>query len=74
MLGNPNNKIKTNFKNRINSNISLISPLEKERGPSLEYSWISFTKECFVWSLVEIGSVVLENKIFKVRQCIFAIS
>ena len=25
-------------------------------------------------SLVEIGSVVLEKKIFKIRQCIFAVS
>ena len=35
--------------------------------------WVSFTKGCFVTSLVEIGPVVLEKKMFKFRQCIFAI-
>ena len=33
-----------------------------------------FTQGCFVPNLVEIGLVVLEKKIFKFRQCIFAIS
>ena len=36
--------------------------------------WVSFTKGCFVTSLVEIGPVVLEKKMFKFRQCIFAIA
>ena len=35
---------------------------------------ISFTKRCFVPSLVENGHVVLESKIFKFCQCIFDIS
>ena len=51
-----------------------ISPLEKEQGPSFEQTWIPFTQGCFVPSLVEIGSVVLERKFFKICQCIFAIS
>ena len=37
------------------------------------FIWI-LTQGCFVPSLVEIGSVVLEKKIFKFCQCIFAIS
>ena len=36
--------------------------------------WVSFTKGCFVPNFVEIGSVDLEKKIFKFRQCIFTIS
>ena len=44
--------------------ILLLSPLWKGRGPSCEQSWIPFTQGCFVPSLVEIGSVVLEKKIF----------
>ena len=40
-------------------------PFEKRRGPLFEQNWIPFTEGCFVPSLVEIGSVVLENKIFK---------
>ena len=43
-------------------------------GPSFEQTWILYTKGCFVPSLVEIGPVVLEKKIFKFCQCIFAIS
>ena len=47
-------------------------PLEK--GVALHLNkFESFTQECFVPSLVEIGLVVLENKIFKFDQCIFAI-
>ena len=42
-------------------------------GSSFEQTWIPFTQGCFVPSLVKIGSVVLEKKIFKFRQCIFAI-
>ena len=43
-------------------------------GSSFEETWIPFTQGCFVPSLVEIGSVVLEKKILKFRQCIFTIS
>ena len=42
--------------------ISQLSPLGKGRGPSIEQTWIPFTQECFVPSLVEIGPVVLEKK------------
>ena len=38
------------------------------------WTWIPFTQGCFVPSLVEIGPVVLEKKIFKFCQCIFTIS
>ena len=48
-------------------------PRGKGRGPSFEQTWIPFIQECFVLSLVEIGSVVLEKKIFKFCQYIFAI-
>ena len=48
-------------------------PLEKDGALNLKKTWIPFTQECFVPSLVEIGPVVLEKKIFKFRQCIFAI-
>ena len=51
-----------------------LSPLGKGRGSSFEQTWILLTQGCFVPSLVEIGSVVLEKKIFKFRKCIFAIS
>ena len=44
--------------------ISLLSLLGKECGPSLEETWIAFTQGCFVPSLVVIGSMVLEKKIF----------
>ena len=44
--------------------ISLSSPLEKGWGPSLEQTWVLTTQWCIVQSLVEIGSVVLEKKIF----------
>ena len=38
-----------------------------------EWNWLnSFTHECVVQSLVEIGTVVVEKKIFKFRQCISA--
>ena len=43
---------------------SLLSPFGKGQGPSFEQTWIPFTQGCFVPSLVEIGSVVLEKKIF----------
>ena len=41
----------------------IISPW-KRAGPSFEQTWIPFTQGCFVPSLVEIGSVVLQKKIF----------
>ena len=43
-------------------------------GSSFEETWIPFTQGCFVPSLVEIGSVVLEKKFFEFCQCIFTIS
>ena len=46
--------------------ISQLSPLWEGCGPSLEQIWISFTQECFVPSLFEVGPVVLEKKILKV--------
>ena len=39
------------------------------RGPSFEQNYISFTQECFVPSLVEIGPVVLEKKIKVLKLC-----
>ena len=42
-------------------------------GSSFERTWIPFTQGCFVLSLVEIGPLVLEKKILKFRQCIFAV-
>ena len=38
---------------------------------SFDWTWYPFTQGCFVQSLVEIGPVVLEKKIFKCPQCIF---
>ena len=35
--------------------------------------WVSFSQECFVPSLFNIGSLVLDKKIFKFYQYIFAI-
>ena len=52
----------------------LLSPLRKGCGPSFDLIWIPFTQGCFLPSLVEIDPVVLEKKILKVCQCIFAIS
>ena len=49
-------------------------PLEKGHVPSFEQTWIPITQECFVPSLVEIGPMVFKKKIFKLLQCIFAIS
>ena len=42
----------------------VISPWKRE-GPLIWTNWILFTKEWFVQSLIEIGQVVLEKKIFK---------
>ena len=53
--------------------ISLLSPFGKRHFPSFERTRLPFTKGCFVPSLVEISPVVREKKIFKFRQCIFAI-
>ena len=53
--------------------LSFLSPFEKELDPSFERTWLRFTQGCFVSCLVEISSMILE-KIFKFRQCIFAIS
>ena len=41
---------------------------------SYEQNCIPFTHRCFEPNFVEIGSVFLEEKIFKFRQCIFTIS
>ena len=54
--------------------ISLLSPLGGGWGPSFEQTWIHLTQGYFVPRLVDIGSVVLEENIFKFRQCIFTIS
>ena len=53
--------------------ISLFFPLRKKHGPTFQQPGFPFTLGCYVPSLVEIGTVVLE-KIFKFCQCIFAIS
>ena len=44
----------------------------KRAGPSFYQTWVLIIKEYFVTILVEIGQEVLEKKIFKFRQCIFA--
>jgi hypothetical protein len=43
----------------------LLSPLGEERSPSFEETWIPYLQGWFVPSLVKIGPVVLEKKIFK---------
>ena len=43
--------------------ISQLSSLWKGLGLSFEQTWVPFTWECFVPSLVEIGTVVLEKKL-----------
>ena len=43
-------------------------------GSSFEQTWISYTQRCFVPNLVEIGLVVLKQKIFKFCQWILTIS
>ena len=42
--------------------------------PFIWTTWFPITQWCFMPSLVEIDPVVLKKKIFKVGQCIFAIS
>ena len=51
--------------------IPFISPLERGCDPSFEQKWVPFTQECFVPSLVEISSVVLEKKIFLISLMYF---
>ena len=51
--------------------IPFISPLERGCDPSFEQKWVPFTQECFVPSLVEISSVVLEKKIFLISSIYF---
>ena len=46
-------------------------PLEKGMHLQYEQTLILFTQVCFLPNLVVIGPVVLENKIFKLCQCIF---
>ena len=41
-----------------------LSTLRELKGLSFERTWIHFTQGCFVPSLIEIGPVVLEEKIF----------
>ena len=50
--------------------------LSLEKGVALQYEYLksSSPKDAFLPSLVEIGSLVLEKKISKIRQCIFTIS
>ena len=50
----------------------IVSPW-KRVGPSFVWNWIPFSQGGFVPSLIEVGLVVLENKIFKYRQSILAI-
>ena len=55
------------------STILLYYSRGKGNRPSFEQTLIRFTEGCFVPSLVDIGPVVLEKKIFKFRQRLFAI-
>ena len=53
-----------------------LSPLGKGQSPSFEQTWIPFTQECIVQSLVEIGPLLLEKKILKMLSmclCYFVI-
>ena len=50
----------------------LISSLERRCDPSFQHIGVPFTLGYSVPSLVEIGPVVLEKKIFKSYQCIFS--
>ena len=52
----------------------LSSHKKSDWGPLFEQTEIPFTQGCFVPSLVEMCSVVLKEKIFKFRQCIFTTS
>ena len=44
--------------------ISQLYPLWERCGPSFKQTWIPFTQGCYVPSLIEIGPLVLEKKIF----------
>ena len=46
----------------------------KRAEPFISANFNSLAQGCFVTSLVEIGPVFLEKKIFKFRPCVFAIS
>ena len=48
----------------------IISPW-KRAGPSSAQTWIPFTQGCLLSNLVEIGSVVLENKFFLISSMYF---
>ena len=52
----------------------IISPWKRAMRFIWKKTWIPITQECILPSLVEIGTVDLEKKIFKFSQCIFAIS
>ena len=52
--------------------ISLLSSLWKGQDSSFEQTWVLITQGCCVPSLVEIIPVVLEKKILKYNQLIFA--
>ena len=47
-----------------------IANMDKNNNQLFEQIWISFTKECYVPTLVEISPVVLLQNIFKSFQCI----
>ena len=51
------------------SDISKLSPLGRGRDPLFQKTRIPINQGCFMPSLVEIGPVVLEKKIFKFCQC-----
>ena len=51
--------------------ISLLYLFGKRRDSSFEKTYIPTTQECFVWSLVEICSMVLEQKTFKISSMHF---
>ena len=51
----------------------IISHWKREWSFIWKINWIPFTQGCFVSSLVEIGLVIFEKKIF-FRQCIFVVS
>ena len=54
--------------------ISYLSPLENGCSPLFKQTGTPFTYGSFVPSMVEIGFVVLEKKVFKFFQCVSAIS
>ena len=64
---------KTIFKCQFLFPILLLCPLGEGLGLSFEQTWIPFIKGWFVPSLVENGHMV-QDEIFKFRQCIYPIS